>query len=60
MGRGQLRPDRGTGKSQDVGIAADLMLAALHDAQGARPGAVLDIEALYGGTPGRGCGTPKS
>ncbi|XYD10642.1 hypothetical protein R1A27_09355 [Methylobacterium sp. NMS12] len=48
------------GTPPDLGIAADLMLAALHDAYGARPGDVLDIEAPYGGTPGRGCGTPES
>jgi hypothetical protein len=42
------------------GIAADLMLATLHDAYGARPGAALDIEAPYGGSPGSGCGTPAS
>ncbi|MEE7449772.1 hypothetical protein MRF4_19220 [Methylobacterium radiotolerans] len=48
------------GTPPDMGIAADLMLAALHDAYGARPGTVLDIEAPHGGTPGRGCGTPES
>lgn len=48
------------GDPPDVGIAADLMLATLHDAYGARPGAVLDIAAPRGGTLGRGCGTPGS
>jgi hypothetical protein len=37
-----------------------MMHAVLHDAYGACPGAVLDIAAPYGETPGRGCGTPES
>jgi hypothetical protein len=48
------------GSPPDTGIAADLMLAALHDAYGARPGDILDIEDPHGGTPGRGCGAPES
>ena len=48
------------GAPPDLDIAADLMLATLHDVYGARPGAVLDIEAPHGGRPGRGCGTPES
>lgn len=43
-----------------VGIAADQMRAAMRGTNGARPGAVLDIEAPCGGTPGRNGGTPAS
>ncbi len=48
------------GTPRAVGIAADQMRAAMRGTKGARPGAVLDIEAPCGGTPGRNGGTPAS
>lgn len=46
------------GDPPDVGIAADLMLAALYDAYGAEPDSAIEITAPRGG--GGGCGTPTS
>jgi hypothetical protein len=48
------------GSLPGVGIAADLMLSALHDAYGNHTGSVLRIEAPHGGDPGTTCGTPVS
>ncbi|MCJ2142026.1 hypothetical protein [Methylobacterium sp. E-066] len=46
------------GDPPDVGIAAELMLAALYDAYGAEPDSAIAIMAPRGG--GAGCGTPTS
>jgi len=48
------------GAPPDVAIAAELMLAALHDGYGARPGSVIEVRAPYAGEPGIACGTPES
>lgn len=48
------------GDPPDLGIAADLMLSALHEAYGAHPGSELQIEAPNGGNPQTDCGTPVS
>lgn len=48
------------GDPPDVGIAADLMLVALHDAYGARAGSAIDITAPNGRDPVGSCGTPES
>lgn len=48
------------GDPPDLGLAADLMLSALHEAYGARPGSELQIEAPKGGNPETECGTPVS
>ena len=46
------------GDPPNLGIAADLMLAALYDAYGAEPDSAISITAPRGG--GAGCGTPTS
>ena len=48
------------GDPPDVTIAADLMLAALHDGYGAGPGSVIEIQAPSGDDPIAACGTPAS
>ncbi|WP_267421838.1 hypothetical protein [Methylobacterium sp. GC_Met_2] len=48
------------GDPPDVTIAADLMLAALHDGYGAGPGSVIEIQAPSGDDPVVACGTPAS
>jgi len=52
--------DVAIGDPPDVAIAADLMLAALHDGYGAGPGSVIEIQAPYGDEPVATCGTPAS
>lgn len=48
------------GDPPDVRIAADLMLAALHDGYGARPGSAIDVRVPPGDDPVAACGTPES
>ncbi|MCJ2068609.1 hypothetical protein MKK75_07315 [Methylobacterium sp. J-030] len=48
------------GHPPDFAIAADLMLAALHDSYGARPDSVIEIQAPHGGDPVAACRTPES
>lgn len=48
------------GHPPDVAIAADVMLTALHDGFGARPGSPIEIWVPYGGDPVEPCGTPVS
>lgn len=48
------------GDPPDLTIAADLMLAALYDGYGARPGRVIELWSSYGDAPVVPCGTPTS
>ncbi|MCJ2090434.1 hypothetical protein MKK88_31305 [Methylobacterium sp. E-005] len=48
------------GDPPDVAIAAELMLAALHDGHGARPGSAMKVSVPPGDDPDAACGTPTS
>jgi hypothetical protein len=58
--RKNLTRDITLGDPPDVGIATDLMLGALHDGYGARPGSVIEITAPLGENRVLKCGTPVS